>query len=99
MKRFSKLFFTICSIISFLFYCLLYLQVISINENDLDKNVIDHKLEQRLTTLKNDLKDNQIVSYALNSKIQSLINKLKVFENLLPLRTDLCNYDKSGKLI
>lgn len=57
---------------------------------------MNHKLEQRLIALENGLKENQIVLNVLNSKIRSYVNKLRNSKNLIPHRTDLCNFDKSG---
>lgn len=103
MRRFSNLFlivFILCSVISFLFYWLLYLEAVTINKNDLDKDsVLNHKLEERLNALESGLKENQVVLNILNSKIRNYINKVKNGQNFLsPHRTDLCNFDKNGQL-
>lgn len=101
MRRYTNLFllvFIFCSIISFLFYWLLYLEIITSDKNELEKDsILNHKLEQRLDSLEKGLKENQIVLNILNSKIRTYINRIRNAKTYVPShRTDLCNFDKNG---
>ena len=102
MRRFSSLFLTIfilCSIISFLFYWLLYLEAITINKTDIEKDgLLNHKLEERLNALETGLKENQVVLNILNDKIRNYVSKLRSGKSFLPSpRADLCNSERSGE--
>ena len=92
MRRYSRLFliiFIICSVVSFIFYWLLYLQAISINKtSNIEDSLSSHKLEQRLNALESSLKDNQIVLNILNTKIRNYINKIRSGKSFPSPRAD-----------
>lgn len=102
MRRYSRLFliiFIICSVVSFIFYWLLYLQAISINKtSNIEDSLSSHKLEQRLNALESSLKDNQIVLNILNTKIRNYINKIRSGKSFPSPRADhLCSSDRNGE--
>lgn len=99
MRRLFLTIFILCSITSFLFYWLLYLEAITINKTDIEKdNLLNHKLEERLSALETGLKENQVVLNILNSKIRNYVNKLRSGKGFLPSpRADLCNSDRNGR--